>query len=591
MLIRNILTKLNCFRAPTVASTPEVDFDSCATNRSHETQESAAADNSARVSQTQSLRAQARLNHSLSRDLSMHLATIRAWGNNPKLPTPTSRPVSANTRASYQNASEKIRALLIDPHATELRIESNFHITHLPRGVLPERLEVLSLRGCTSLTACPDLQGLGVLKKINLRQCLSLRKPPDLSQSHALQELEMGGETALASAPVVTACPRLRVLNLRRSTHIKDAPDVSNCPDLTRFDMTEVPIQHLPKGVLNLPPQCFVSLSDSHLIDRTELDAVYGKQGYAGPQLTGVVWNTGAEVAFWRREAALSPRLHMDEAFMAVWGACDTGLGSSNLAVFLNRLRNTAEYILPEHREKLKHRVSHLLDQLQQHPDWLQTCLVLVEHGLKACDDLVTFGLLEMETFCANQHIANAVKSGEYDAQVSALIRLGQGMHRLNQLDHISSQRRTVDRSGDPIEMQLAYLMESSNQFDLPVQLQAMKYALAGIVSPQDLDDVTAQLKGPDELMTDAALIEFLVQWEPLTALFERIHPHLKAQTRQAKEQLHLEAAAVEPGGAERGKKAAGLLAEFNADHERIHQSARRLWVQELLVNQPRFGS
>jgi hypothetical protein len=589
MRIRQLLTRLNCFKAPAAPSTIDADIDSCATHRRSESQSSAPSVGGSRMAQARSLSAQARLNRSLSRELREQVAAIVAWGNEAPLEeNPLSGPHRA--RASYQRAAATLVQLLQDPRATELVLESNRHITHLPPGVLPARLEVLNLKSCTSLQVCPDVRGLPALKKLNLRHCGSMPEPPDLSQSHALEELEMGGQlSALAKSPLVTHCPRLRILNLRRSRFVCDAPDVSNCPNLSRFDMFDVPTTQIPRGVLNLPASCQVSLSDAHIQDKSELEADYGCEHYQGPNLIGVAWRTEAEVAFWRRQADDLKPLRLEPEHAATWRACDTELGGGNLAVFLNRLRNTAEYTDPRYRETLTRRVGRLLDQLQQHPELLETCRVLADHALKQCDDLVAFGLLEMETLCANHHITAAVVRGEYDHAVGALVELGQGMHRLNQLDKISRQEMLKNRFRDPIEMQLFYLMETSNLFDLPVKLQALKYSILSGLHQEDIDDAVAQLHGSGQLITDVPLIHFLAEWEPMMALFDRRYPQdaqdLKTQALQTQERLRFEQETSQPGTSEYDTRMSQMALEFNAANEQARQGVMRRWVQGLLVD------
>ena len=102
-------------------------------------------------------------------------------------------------------------------------------------GLAATSLQSLSLEGCTSLAALPDVSSLKALQTLNLFGCTSLAALPDVSALASLRTLDLCCCTSLAALPDVSSLSSLQTLKLKGCTSLAALPDVSSLTSLSEF--------------------------------------------------------------------------------------------------------------------------------------------------------------------------------------------------------------------------------------------------------------------------------------------------------------------------------------------------------------------
>ncbi|RZI44061.1 hypothetical protein EGT07_01140 [Herbaspirillum sp. HC18] len=454
-------------------------------------------------------------------------------------------------------------------------------------------LEQLNLPNCLALQVPPDVTACGQLKQLDMRGT-SIAVPPDVSRCPNLERFDLGMCVRLQEAPDVTACSRLKVLNLEWAAiavppdvsrcealeslyllscpQLSTLPDVAACSSLRRLNASGAPITSLPESILALPPTCTIWITASHLSDavRNRLHAAMNAPGYTGPSIR---YNMAApaqeanvrpladEVASWRTESGAA-----EQPGQSNWSSL-TPEDAASLSNFLGRLRETSEYRNPSLQDDFRQRVHRLLDQLQ-HPEngsLREVCVALAHEATETCGDRVAMGLIHMETACAAHEAEADVGRGKFDGDPAALVKLGIGMYRLQELERMARAKHTRLRFSDEVEIYLGYVVKASKgvagkALELPVQMNTMLYPACANVSETDASAaIEALTAGPDGGGHDPALLAYLAKWPPMNALLQRANPQefgalqerVKAQTVKEQAACHAELEALDPDSAD----------------------------------------
>jgi C-terminal novel E3 ligase, LRR-interacting len=492
-------------------------------------------------------------------------------------------------QASYCEIAAQLKACVNDSSITTLAIQ-NPHITGIP-NCLPEHLSVLRLKNCHALETPPDVSHCPLLRELNLRHCNALRRGSDTSKCPQLEVLELGGpDSQLRVAPDVKHNPNLRVLNLRRSYQLLHGPDVTGCLNLERFDMHAVRVLAMPQGVFQLPTACEVTL-DLEGLDSAEMGRAISQvhQNPNGPTITGLDAGLHVCAHSWLREAGLTENTELSHEQKTLWVSFSQNDPCNSFSVLLNRLRDIEDYRNNDTRAELAGRVAALLLKVQTNPELADICSAVAQLSVTACSDLVALGFLNIEMACVAHLTEAAVRRGECSAP--ELLAIGQGMHRLEQLEQLTQEKcRKFDGSRhiDATEVQLSYIVQLCREFKLPVQMREMLYPALGATA-KDVGTAREMLRATGSMANDEHLMKFLIAWSPMDALFEREHPAqaqaLKTSIRNEQNALRdeLQTASNTDSGtylAESQK----LKWQFYAVHDDLLMQAKAPWIKSLMA-------
>jgi hypothetical protein len=494
-------------------------------------------------------------------------------------------------QASWGEVAAQLKACVNDPSITTLDIQ-NPHITSIP-SCLPEHLKVLRLKNCHTLETPPDVLHCPDLRELNLRHCNALRRGSDLSKCPELEVLELGGpDSQLCVEPDVKKNQKLRVLNLRRSYELLHGPDVAACQKLERFDMHAVPVLAMPQGVFSLPTTCEVTLH-LDMLDSAQMGhaIMQARQIPNAPTITGLDTGLNVSARGWLREAGLTENAQPSPEQEAFWSRVSQDDPSNSFSVLLHRLRDIEDYRNHDTRAELAQRVATLLLKMQTNPELAEICSAVAQLSVTACSDLVAFGLLEMEMACVSHLTEAAVHRGECAAP--ELLALGQGMHRLAQLEQLTQkkcQKSLGMASGhiDATETQLFYIVRLCHEFKLPVQMQAMLYPDMANTSSQEINTARKLLQATASMANDEHLMKFLIAWSPMDALFERELPAqaqaLKTSINNKQNALRAELqAASDTNSGTYLAESQRLMEPFNAVHDELSMQAKAPWIRSLM--------
>lgn len=346
---------------------------------------------------------------------------------------------------------------------------------------------------------------------------------------------------------------------------------------LERLDASHNPLTSVPDSLLALPRNCHVSISSGHLSEavRNRLAAITGAPGYDGPTIhfdmstgnTMPVRPLVDEINAWIAE---TPSL--GDASSVENRVVPTGTNAADFSQFLGRLRETQDYRNPATQAHFQQRVRALIDHVQHpdHGDLRATCLAQGSEAVATCGDRVAFAFLDMETQCRVAQAERDVQTGQYDENPAELVKLGQGLFRLEQLQTIAREKVDTLHFVDPIEVHLGYLVQLSTQFGLPVQMQSMLYPRCTQLSDADVKQASQRLNTDEN---NNGLVAYLANFSPVDSYLQRAYPEEYAamptsianQVAAKKSAIQEQLAALESGSPDYAEIANALMEKFNA--------------------------
>jgi Leucine-rich repeat (LRR) protein len=475
-------------------------------------------------------------------------------------------------QVSYQRVAEQIKACW-ESGETQLSLRGE-SITSLPP--LPPTLTSLDMRDCASLTTTPDVSSMTALTNLTIFNCAGITTVPHLSGCHALSSLDIRDCAGLTNAPNIAGCTALSNLSIRGCPSLTAMPDVSSCTALSRLDMRNCPLTSLPEDILALPQHCHILLTVDHLSDsvRNRLEATMNAPEYAGPRIEfdmgrrDITWlrPLSDEITTWmfetRRSDNTNSQINWDD---------HSEESTQPFSTFLARLRETQDYRGTQTKAQFQQRVCSVIDQLQKpdHTELRALCFSQAAEAISTCGDRVALAFLDMETACATRRIECDVNEGAYDNNLSGLVALGRGMHRLQTLQTISREKVATLHFVDEIEVHLGYLVNLSQEFALPVRMQSMLYPRCACLSDTDIDAARQRLS-TDENHND--LVAYLSNWHPMDLFLKRHHAQVFAEVSDAvsarvieqKQALQGQFDGLDPASDDYEQRCRELIKQFN---------------------------
>ena len=185
-----------------------------------------------------------------------------------------------------------------------------------------------------------------------------------------------------------------------------------------------------------------------------------------------------------------------------------------NFAVFLERIRETAEYKDSRLRPELAGRICRLLDRLPGNDALRRQCFALATNTVGECQDQVAVCLEEMER-CA---LCSDASDGTLDqAQIYAL---GIKMLKMEELKAVCTKFIERYPSTDAVELHLALSRQLGNAVDLPSAPPKIHYDDSVEISSPQWSEILERVNtaGSDR----ERQIALLAKWGPWQASLER---------------------------------------------------------------------
>ncbi|WP_257265312.1 NEL-type E3 ubiquitin ligase domain-containing protein, partial [Endozoicomonas sp. ONNA2] len=371
---------------------------------------------------------------------------------------------------------------------------------------LPEKLTVkksLILNDCEALSELPD--GLDVGEALSIRRCTGLRKLPEnlsalelhLDECTGLGELPdtlcVGGNVSL------DGCISLRCLP--QNPFFRANLSLNGCRGLTA----------MPNWITELGRTNNDALREVHLFDTGLSDALYQRlSGMPPPEGMLFYYDMGRGnpvhafttlqegLDFWRELAST------DTETPALDLRSDPGL-----IEFLGRLTGTADYQNLNSRPVLAQRVMAVMSLLADNDQFRDDALGRLSHAGTSCDDRVILALDDLETM---QLLTSAQTLALEMHDPTELKALGRQMMILEKIKAIASAHMKTLTLVDEIEVELTFRIELGRFFKFPGSTQNMLFRECALVNDEDIARARVNI---EESCTDAALEDFLAQWEP----------------------------------------------------------------------------
>jgi hypothetical protein len=391
-------------------------------------------------------------------------------------------------------------------------------LTHLPKG--------LSVGGSCDLFYCPALtqvpEGLSIGISLQIAVCPALTQlPAGLSIPH---DLTLSSCSALTQLPEGLSVGRDLILDrcislaqLPEGLSVGGRMSLRNCTSLTQ----------LPEYVLQWPVR---NNGRPHDIDLSG-SGIYAQRAQALARIAGPgvqlihdvreerrannaqFANLPAAMDFWRTLASSeAQRAAPNNGTASNLNADPQQRGS--FLLFLNRLRDTADYQNVSSRPLLAQRIVGLIDQLAASERLAALCHERIGQALESCGDRVIWAMNQLE-LAVHVHQAQQGSTPE-----QALRTLGQSLLRLQVVHQHAAAKVASLRVVDPIEVYLAYETRLAQPLGLPLSTRGMLYERCANVDKADLDAASRAAKQAD---ADPRQVEaYLSAWEPWQGLMRR---------------------------------------------------------------------
>ncbi|MBO9495885.1 hypothetical protein J7438_17615 [Thalassotalea sp. G20_0] len=368
---------------------------------------------------------------------------------------------------------------------------------------LPKKLTVkasLNLNDCEGLIKLPD--DLNVGQALSLRRCTGLRELPGNLFAYELhldetRLVELPGTLFVRGSVSLSYCPDLRVLpaNPFCGGHLY----LNGCTSLTA----------LPNWFMELGRTDDDNLREVYIFDTGLSDELrqrmYGMQQPGGVRIHYGMGRGNSEhvfeslqegLEFWRELASTdteTPALDPDD----------------RLTEFLQRLTGTADYQNLATRPVLAQRVMAVMSLLADNDQFRDDALDRLSYAGTSCNDRVILALDDLETM---QLLTSAQTLAVEKHDPIELKALGRQMMILEMIKAIARLHMQKLAFVDEIEVELAFRIELSKFFKIPGSTQNMLFRKCALVEDEDIARARVNI---EESCTEAALEDFLAQWEP----------------------------------------------------------------------------
>ncbi|MGE8067151.1 NEL-type E3 ubiquitin ligase domain-containing protein [Pseudomonas sp. NPDC089569] len=298
----------------------------------------------------------------------------------------------------------------------------------------------------------------------------------------------------------------LRYLSIRETRATELPKGLSRLPNLDRVDLRDNDIKELPDWLFSSPRRFSETINLRHnplsgaSSDRlkTYRDSVGNGMGYIEDDMTRL--NEQAARALWLPE-------QVGETFdrrSAIWTALKDDPQSDGLFRLLSELIHTADS--EQVQEDMSRRVWKVLEAVEGDSALREQVLELAANPINCTDSAaLNFSHLEVAVEVDKaSHPATYARS-----PMRALLTLGRGLFRLDQLDRIAREHVRDHPSVDPLEVNLAYRTGLAEHFQLPGQPRHMRYASLSGVTASALEAAKSRVTRAE---LSPALLTFLAQ-------------------------------------------------------------------------------
>lgn len=368
-------------------------------------------------------------------------------------------------------------------------------------------LESLALDNNT-VTRLPEvLSMMPALKHLSLASNdlqLTEQTLKKLSSLRTLETLNLSGNRRLGATLDVGKLFDLRYLSLRDTRAGELPKNLAHLPNLDRIDLRDNDIKSLPDWLLNTPRQFSesVNLRNNPLSNasRTRLKAYRDRvgvgMGYLEDDIERLNEQRAAEL--WLPDKWTSP------SRTATWTAFKDEPAADGLFRLLAELGASADN---EHvQEEMTRRVWSVLDAAQANTSLREQLFELAANPIN-CTDSAALNFSHLEVATEVHKVVHP--TGDARSGAAALLKLGRGLFRLDQLDKIAQAHIDAHPAADPLEVSLAFRTGLVEVFELPGQPRHMRYAALSGVTQAALDRAKSQITTAE---LSSQLLEFLVR-------------------------------------------------------------------------------
>lgn len=368
-----------------------------------------------------------------------------------------------------------------------------------------KQVETLQL-DANQLTALPQaLSLMPELKWLSMADNsikLTEQSLAQLAELRTLYSLNLSGNR-LGATPDVGKMFDLRYLSLR-DTHATELPKgLSRLPNLDRVDLRNNAIKQLPAWLFDTPKQFSetINLRHNELSQAsTELLTAYRDRtgigmGYLEDDLARL--DEQQARSLWFKEIAGTQWARREP----IWAAFKDEPAAEGLFHLLAELGSTADSARVN--EDMTRRVWEVLEAAESNATLREQVLDLAANPINCTDSAaLNFSHLEVAV-----EVDKVTRDGK--APAAALLKLGRGLFRLEQLEQIAQEHVKKNPSVDPLEASLAYRTGLAEHYELPGQPRHMRFAALSGVKATDLESAKSQV---DAAEMSAKWKEFIVR-------------------------------------------------------------------------------
>lgn len=371
----------------------------------------------------------------------------------------------------------------------------------------------LDLSGNQLATIPSGVARLGQLRQLRLasnRIVLDQAADDLLARLSTLQVLDLDSNP-LGRPPLLPARSSLRDVRLR-STGLEDMPQ--NLPLRGTVDLRENNIRQLRQDLARLRDQLeVVVLHDNPLDQASEslLDQAAGgslTDAHRLPSAKHRRLDDSVRDA-WIGSAGDDIRSQRQR----LWRTLQDEAGSQGLFLFLADLSGSEDF--SEAPERFRARVWRILEQCEQH-ELLRERVFLEAAGPRTCEDRLLLVLEQMEISILAERATCDLPVSQTE---SALLRLGRGLFRLDELDriatrHVESMRLRGSALVDEVEIRLFYRLKMAHSLELPIEPGTMNYESFANVTTSDLLRARREILAAENTLSLAHSLSQRPFWE-----------------------------------------------------------------------------
>lgn len=355
-------------------------------------------------------------------------------------------------------------------------------------------------------------------------------------------ELNLSDLSLTELPPSLGAARWLRRLNLARNQLTELPQFLAGIPNLEMLDLSDNQITQLSGNLNTFPPNCLISLGNNPVTPpvliapggprivtppNTRRDEATGwREAAPSPASVGIplnqdvqarlleinqmrisgLWNDsqidrtpdqltrkfahqiGDAIDLWRAQSggfgALLRPLTPD-----LWTALRKTPYAGSFALWLARLRDTADFQQVPLRAPLQRRVLHVLEAVFNDKATREICFALAHESVETCGDRIALGLAQMEMALIN------LKAERGDLSPEALFDLGAKQFCMHEISRIALEHTEYGEFINAlVEVELAFQVGLREQLNLPIGNQSILFEVCAEVGLEDLDDAEERI-------------------------------------------------------------------------------------------------